>query len=51
MEILKSQMDINNVAESTEEISIINEDRVLNKNNINHKIKTIPNEDFFKKTQ
>lgn len=52
MENLTNQIDTNDVAESTEEISIISDNKELNKLNINQKIKTNENVDFFfKKNQ
>lgn len=49
MEDLTNQIDTNDVAESTEEISIISDNKELNKLNINQKIKTNENVDFFLK--
>jgi DNA-directed RNA polymerase subunit K/omega len=52
MENLTNQIDTNDVAESTEEISIISDNKELTKLNINQKIKTNENVDFFfKKNQ
>ena len=52
MENLTNQIDTNDVAESTEEISIISDNKDLTKLNINQKIKTNENVDFFfKKNQ
>lgn len=52
MENLTNRIYNNDVAESTEEISIISDDKELNELDINQKIKTNRNGDFFfKKNQ